>query len=106
AWKNLFCGVTTVVHHDPWEADFDDAFPLRVAPVRCADSLGMDPELQGLDGDGPFCLHLAEGADERAAGEVHELKNRDLLGPDLIAVHGVGMDAAGVGAFRASGAAL
>src|SRR5919107_1424808 len=23
AWKNLFAGVTTVVHHDRWEEDFD-----------------------------------------------------------------------------------
>src|ERR1700761_8449528 len=30
AWKNLFAGVTTVVHHDAWEAEFETAFPLRV----------------------------------------------------------------------------
>ncbi|MBV9774048.1 MAG: hypothetical protein JO040_08870, partial [Gemmatimonadetes bacterium] len=40
AWKNLVAGVTTVAHHDPWEPDFDDGFPLRVARVRCAHSLG------------------------------------------------------------------
>ena len=105
AWKNLFCGVTTVVHHDPWESDFDDGFPLKVAPLKSADSLGMSPDLDGLSG-GPFGLHLAEGADARAAGEVHELAERGLLGPDLIAVHGVGMDEAAVARFRASGAAL
>jgi len=33
AWKNLFAGVTTVVHHDPWEADFERDFPIRVARV-------------------------------------------------------------------------
>ena len=64
AWKNLFCGVTTVVHHDPWEPDFEDGFPLKVVPVRCADSLGMTPDLDGLTPSGPFCLHLAEGVDE------------------------------------------
>ncbi len=32
AWKNLFCGVTTVVHHDPWEADFEDGFPTEGGP--------------------------------------------------------------------------
>jgi cytosine/adenosine deaminase-related metal-dependent hydrolase len=106
AWKNLFCGVTTVVHHDPWEADFDDGFPLSVVQVPSADSLGMAPDLEGLGDGGPFCLHLAEGADARAAGEVDELAVRGLLGPDLIAVHGVGMDEAAVALFRASGAAL
>lgn len=106
AWKNLFCGVTTVVHHDAWEPDFDDGFPLRVVRTPCADSLGMTPELEPLDGGQPYCLHLAEGADARSAGEVDELAELGLLGPDLIAVHGVGMDAAAVGRFRASGAGL
>ena len=106
AWKNLFCGVTTVVHHDPWEPDFEDGFPLRVVRAASADSLGMCGDLGGLGGEGPFCLHLAEGTDARAAGEVRELDERGLLGPDLIAVHGVGMDAEAVDRFRASGAAL
>jgi cytosine/adenosine deaminase-related metal-dependent hydrolase len=106
AWKNLFCGVTTVVHHDSWEPDFDDRFPLKVARVASADSLGMDPDLDGLADGGPWCLHLAEGADSRAAGEVDELADRGLLGPDLIAVHGVGMDEDAIARFRASGAAL
>src|SRR5579864_9101256 len=30
AWKNLFAGVTTVVHHDAWEPDFEQDFPLSV----------------------------------------------------------------------------
>jgi cytosine/adenosine deaminase-related metal-dependent hydrolase len=106
AWKNLFCGVTTVVHHDPWEPDFDDGFPLKVARITNADSLGMAADLDGLDEGGPFCLHLAEGADARAAGEVEDRAALGLLGPDLIAVHGVGIDADAVARFRASGAAL
>jgi len=106
AWKNLFCGVTTVVHHDPWQPDFEGGFPLKVVRVRNADSLGMAADLDGLGEDGPFCLHLAEGADARAAGEVRDLAELGLLGPNLIAVHGVGMDEDAVDRFRASGAAL
>jgi cytosine/adenosine deaminase-related metal-dependent hydrolase len=106
AWKNLFSGVTTVVHHDPWEPDFEDSFPLKVVRVRNADSLGMASDVARLAERGYYCLHLAEGADARAAGEVHELAALGLLGPDLIAVHGVGMDADAVARFRASGAAL
>lgn len=106
AWKNLFCGVTTVVHHDPWEPDFDQGFPLKVVRVRTADSLGMARDLGDLAGSGPFCLHVAEGVDAGAAREVHDLADRGLLRPDLIAVHGVGMDADAVERFRSSGAAL
>jgi cytosine/adenosine deaminase-related metal-dependent hydrolase len=106
AWKNLFAGVTTVVHHDPWEAEFDRAFPLRVLRVRNADSLSMSRDLAGLYGDGPFCLHLAEGIDRSAAAEVRRLCDLGLLTDRLIAVHGVGMDEAGTALFRRSGAAL
>lgn len=106
AWKNLFAGVTTVVHHDAWEPDFERDFPLTVARVRNADSLSMTPELDGLDGEGPYCLHLAEGVDPGAADEVRDLDARGLLTEDLIAVHGVGMDRDAVRRFTAAGAAL
>lgn len=106
AWKNLFAGVTSVVHHDRWEPDFDRDFPIRVIQVDQADSLGMMPDLSSLPPDRPFCLHVAEGIDEAAAGEVQELDALGLLGPSLIAVHGVGLGADAIARFRASGAAL
>ena len=106
AWKNLFAGVTSVVHHDPWEPDFDTDFPLNLVRIRTTDSIGMSPALDGLRGAGPYSLHLAEGIDAAAAGEVDVLAARGLLGPDLMAVHCVGLDAAGIARFRASGAAL
>lgn len=105
AWKNLFAGVTMVVHHDSWEADFDRDFPIRVARIACADSIGMARQVQP-PASGPFCLHVAEGIDEIAAGEVETLDWRGLLDRRLIAVHGVGIDADGVRKFRRSGAAL
>jgi hypothetical protein len=147
AWKNLFAGVTTVVHHDPWESDFEQDFPIRVARIACADSLGMSgmPNIAGapfaVSADrqtnhrvaakagtrshernagnpgllpaqehnpcpGVFALHVAEGVDNEAAEEVRTLDHAGLLGPDLIAVHGVGTDSDGVARWRASGAAL
>jgi cytosine/adenosine deaminase-related metal-dependent hydrolase len=103
AWKNLFAGVTTVVHHDAWESDFDADFPIRVARIASADSLGMAgvPDVA----DTSFCLHVAEGTDPAAADEVRTLDRAGLLGPALIGVHGVGMDADGVARWRGSGAA-
>ncbi|MDB5710374.1 MAG: hypothetical protein JWL96_2444 [Sphingomonas bacterium] len=104
AWKNLFAGVTTVVHHDPWEGDFGRDFPIRVARVASADSLGMSgvPKIAGA----PLALHVAEGVDRAAAEEVRILDCAGLLGPGLIGVHGVGMDADGMARWRAAGAAL
>jgi cytosine/adenosine deaminase-related metal-dependent hydrolase len=105
AWKNLFSGVTTVVHHDRWETEFERAFPIRVARVACADSLGRAERLEAPD-QGPMCVHVAEGVDEVAAREVQALDDRGLLNRQLIAVHGVGIDPAGIERFRHSGAAL
>jgi cytosine/adenosine deaminase-related metal-dependent hydrolase len=105
AWKNLFAGVSTVVHHDAWEPDFDDDFPIRVARVESADSLGMEDCL-GHSSGAPFCLHVAEGIDDVAAGELGELEARGLLDRSLIAVHGVAIGGADVDRFRKSGAAL
>jgi hypothetical protein len=106
AWKNLAAGVTTVVHHDAREPDFETGFPIRVPPVASADSLGMTPELGGLDRDGPCAVHMAEGVDEAAAAEVHALAERGLLSENLLAVHGVGVDRDGADRFRESGATL
>lgn len=105
-WKNLFAGVTSVVHHDAWEADFDIGFPLRVIPVASADSIGMAAPITPPPAGTPFCLHLAEGVDRAAAEEIRIADAAGLLTPDLIAVHGVGMDARGVARFRAAGCAL
>jgi cytosine/adenosine deaminase-related metal-dependent hydrolase len=106
AWKNLFAGVTTVVHHDPWEAEFERDFPLRVLKIRSADSVSMSSDLEDLQAGGLFCLHVAEGIDRVAAEEVRRLAELGLLTDRLIAVHGVGMDEAGTTSFRRSGAAL
>ena len=106
AWKNLFAGVTTVVHHDLWEQDFDRDFPLKVVRVAYGDSLGMSPDLAGVAADGIASIHLAEGLRASVGGEVRTIKDRGLLGPNLVAVHGVGMEDDEIASFRASGAAL
>ena len=106
ARKNLRSGVTTVVHHDPWEPDFEDDFPLRVARIANADSLGMSEAIQRPAPGAPFMMHLAEGIDAASGEEVGRADVLGLLTPSFIAVHGVGMSGDGLARFRASGAAL
>ena len=106
AWKNLRAGVTTVVHHDPWEPAFDEDFPLRVVRVASAHSLGFGGELPAPVAGTPFTIHLAEGVDAESAGEVAALARRGLLTRDLLAVHAVGVDDAGIALLRESGAAV
>lgn len=103
AWKNLFAGVTTVVHHDRWEPDFERDFPVRVARVANADCA---EEADGLDSLAPYCVHVAEGTDNKAASDIAQLEARGLLTNNLIAVHGVGFDGSSIDRFRKAGAAL
>jgi cytosine/adenosine deaminase-related metal-dependent hydrolase len=107
AWKNLFAGVTSVVHHDPWDAELARDFPLRVVRVANDDSVALTPDLgAGRGRAGPYALHLAEGTDEQAAAEIDTIARVGLLDRDLLAVHVVGPGRAGVERLRASGAAL
>lgn len=106
AWKNLRAGVTTVVHHDPWEPDFAMDFPIRVAPLASTHSVGFaSGELPSALTE-PFAIHLAEGVDALSADEVRELDRRGLLTSNLIAVHVVGADADGIQRLMRSGAAV
>jgi cytosine/adenosine deaminase-related metal-dependent hydrolase len=112
AWKNLRAGVTTVVHHDDWEPDFERGFPIRVARVRTAHSLGFERDFaraaapDPTDPRQPLTVHLAEGVDALSAGEVRDLDRLGYLDDRLLAVHMVGADADGVRRIRASGAAV
>jgi len=105
AWKNLLAGVTHVVHHDPWERDFDVDFPIHVVRIANADSIADLPQ-HLFPVDAPAALHVAEGVDESAAGEVRALDARGLLNRQLIAVHAVGVDADGVAKLCNAGSAL
>ncbi|HEV7587869.1 MAG TPA: amidohydrolase family protein [Longimicrobium sp.] len=112
AWKNLRAGVTTVVHHDDWEPDFERDFPIRVARLRTAHSLGFERDFaraaapDPTDPRQPLCVHLAEGVDDLSADEVRDLDRLGYLDGRLLAVHAVGADADGIRRLRASGAAV
>jgi cytosine/adenosine deaminase-related metal-dependent hydrolase len=112
AWKNLRAGVTTVVHHDDWEPDFDRDFPIRVVRTRTAHSLGFERDFaraaapDPTDPRQPLCVHLAEGVDALSADEVRDLDRLGYLDDRLLAVHAVGADADGIRRLRASGAAI
>jgi cytosine/adenosine deaminase-related metal-dependent hydrolase len=104
AEKNLRAGVTTVVHHDPWQVEFEDHFPMRVLRVPCTHSIRSLRESESVvDVATPFMLHLAEGTDAAAAAEVYELDRRGYVRRNLIAVHVVGADAGGIDLLRSAG---
>jgi cytosine/adenosine deaminase-related metal-dependent hydrolase len=105
AWKNLLSGVTHVVHHDSWEPDFADSFPIKVVRIPSADSIVHDPQFAPPI-DAPYALHVAEGVDDIAAAEISAIDARGLLNRHLLAVHAVGADQEGVARLRACGCAI
>jgi len=134
--KNLLAGTTTVAHHDPWNAALDDAdFPVRVLRrFGWSHSLGQAPRA-GLPGKvldrlarrfggrvpfgppvvesfratppgAPFVIHLAEGTDAIARGELARLDALGCLAANTVVVHGVGLSGEDIERIVARGAAV
>jgi cytosine/adenosine deaminase-related metal-dependent hydrolase len=111
ALKNLLGGATSVVHHDTWSAEGED-LPVRVVRVRVLHSLELERDVEAARrGDAatsgrPLCLHLAEGVDARAFGEVAEADRRGLLSSDTLAVHVIAARDGDAPRLRRSGTAV
>jgi cytosine/adenosine deaminase-related metal-dependent hydrolase len=110
--KNLLSGVTSVAHHNPYQADvFDTEFPVRVVKqFGWAHSLAFSPDWEdrfrqtptGI----PFILHLAEGTDVEARREIYRLDQSGALGPSTVLVHGVALETEDLPLLRSRGIAL
>jgi cytosine/adenosine deaminase-related metal-dependent hydrolase len=101
AWgglKNLLSGVTTVAHHNPYDAEvFANNFPVRVVKrFGWAHSLRFSSDLvsryQAVSKRWPFLIHAAEGTDACAASEIHDLERKGVLSRRTVLIHGVGID--------------
>lgn len=98
--KNLLCGATTVIHHGPpHKPMFRKDFPVRVLKnYGWAHSLHFNTEeeiirsYKNTPQKFPWFIHLAEGTDEIAQGELQKLN--DLIGKEknIVYVHGVSID--------------
>ncbi len=115
ALKNLLAGVTCVAHHDPWHPALDaDDFP--VALLR---DHGWSYTLNGptygppvqlsfatTPPGHPWLIHLAEGTDDVAAGELDALDQMGCLAANTVLIHGVGMGKRDIERVIAAGAAV
>lgn len=111
AWKNLFSGVTTVVHHDPYFLAFRLGYPVDVLKrYTFAHSLGFEKDmsrsLRQRRKDTPFIIHVAEGTDGRAADEVNQLQSLGGLDGRTVAVHAVGIQEMDVDILQKSKASV
>jgi len=106
--KNLLAGVTTVAHHNPFYAELRRTLPIRVVrrygwahsfllEARPAGARGepggqVAARFRGTRPDVPFVVHLAEGVDEEARGELPRLEALGCLRSNTVIVHGVAID--------------
>lgn len=112
--KNRAAGVTTVAHHNPPHRElFRPPFPIQaVRRYGWAHSLHFTPPDQVVRAfrrtprRAPFIIHLAEGTDSRAAGELAQLDRLGALAAHTLIVHGVGLRAADRARMREVGAGL
>jgi cytosine/adenosine deaminase-related metal-dependent hydrolase/ubiquinone/menaquinone biosynthesis C-methylase UbiE len=110
--RNLFCGVTTVCHHNPYVAEtFGNGFAVRVLrDYGWAHSMAMDHDIlakqKSAAADQPFIIHLGEGVDSRSAAEIFHLAREKALDDRTVIVHGVALDERGKALLRSAGAAL
>jgi cytosine/adenosine deaminase-related metal-dependent hydrolase len=95
--KNLLSGVTTVAHHNPYDAaTFANGFPVHVVRrIGWAHSLAFSADICQLwkrsPPRWPFIVHAAEGTDECAHTEIPRLKEMGLLNTRTVLVHAVGI---------------
>lgn len=106
--KNLLSGVTSVAHHNPYEAiNFTRNFPVRVVRrFGWAHSLAFTPDVvkrfrrthSGL----PFIIHACEGTDELSRREFYCLNDKQILRSSTVLVHGVALQSEELHLLRSS----
>jgi cytosine/adenosine deaminase-related metal-dependent hydrolase/SAM-dependent methyltransferase len=110
--RNLLCGVATVSHHNPYEAEiFENDFPVRVVrDYGWAHSLSLDADAtrkkRQTPANRPFLIHLAEGIDRCSGDEIDELHRAGALDKNTLLIHGLALNNAGRALVRTSGAGL
>lgn len=91
--KNLVSGVTTVVHHNPWNRLLSsNDFPVHVLKkYSWAHSLGFGKNIvKSFPKDRlPFVIHAAEGVDETAHKEISKLDALGLIKRNTVLIHAV-----------------
>lgn len=97
--KNLQSGVTTVAHHNPLHKPLRRNFAVRVVQhYGWAHSFYLEPDIAGAfrrtPRSVPWMIHLAEGTDEAASHELHQLDSLGCLQENTVLIHGVGLSEA------------
>jgi hypothetical protein len=103
-FKNLLCGVTTVVNHGEHLAVSD--IPITVEQGHSIHSVQFEKTWRlklnnPLKRNQPAFIHTGEGTDELAHHEIDQLINWNLMKKKLVGIHGVAMSEDQAKAFDA-----
>ena len=110
--KNRQSGVTLVAQHNPLHPALRRPdFPVRVVQrYGWAHSFALEPDVvatyRRTPRGAPWFIHLAEGTDADAGGELGRLMAAGLLRPNTVLIHGVGLSDDGRQHALAAGAGL
>jgi len=109
--RNLASGVTTVCHHNPYEAAFDQDFPVRVvSSYGWAHSLAFERDIrarfEATPSGAPFLIHAGEGTDDDAADEIFKLNELGVLTERTVLIHAVGFREDGWNLIRKAGSGV
>jgi cytosine/adenosine deaminase-related metal-dependent hydrolase/ubiquinone/menaquinone biosynthesis C-methylase UbiE len=110
--RNLLGGVTTVCHHNPYDAAvFSNDFVVRVLrDYTWAHSLAFDmhaaSKKRAVAPLLPFFIHLAEGIDDQSSQEIFALQRAGALDEHTVIIHGLGLHEKGTALLRAANAGL
>ncbi|TSJ43195.1 hypothetical protein FO440_03110 [Mucilaginibacter corticis] len=103
-FKNLLCGVTTVVNHGE-QLDIVNA-PINVEQCHSIHSVQFE-KLWKIKLNNPFkrkvpaVIHVGEGSDKSSKNEIDQLLNWNLINKKLIGIHGVAMSPSQAKKFEA-----
>jgi cytosine/adenosine deaminase-related metal-dependent hydrolase len=111
--KNLLAGVTTVSHHNPLYRELGRGFPVRVVrrygwahSFLLERDAGVALAYRKTPRGAPFLIHLAEGFDGCARGELARLRDLGCLRENTVLIHGAGLSAGDWSSVRRAGAGL
>lgn len=103
-YKNLLCGVTTVVHHGD-KIEVDESLINVFQQYNFLHSVGFERnwklKLNRILSRGLIVIHAGEGRDDYAKKEIDKLIRWNLFKRKIVAIHGVAMTTEQAGAFAA-----
>lgn len=97
ALRNIMCGVTTVLHHEPQDSVlFSDGFPIRVIRnygwANSLDPAELVSQFAATAPDAPFVIHFVARNSAEARLKIAELQGLGVITDRTIVVHGGGID--------------